>query len=256
MTAVETAPPGRPAPPPAKGRDGRSGLLGPLLVVTDRHQARHPLEAIAEAVGRGGGRWLLLREKDLALGERLILARRLAIIARHHGMHFSVSTDLDLAEAVEAAGVHLQQAAGVGAARRRLGNGAVIGVSAHNMAELAAAAAAHADYATLSPIILTDSKPDYGPALGVAALAAAAKFKFPVLALGGITAETAGPCLAAGASGIAVMGEIMRSDDPGRTVADLLHACARTANAASQCSDAGISVGSRPAEPSGTCIKF
>jgi thiamine-phosphate pyrophosphorylase len=219
---------------------GTGGLPGPgglpalpgLLVITDRHQARHPIEAIADAVGRGGGRWLLLRDKDLERGARLRLAARLAPIARRYGMYFSVSADLELAAAVEASGVHLQCAAAVGAARARLGEDAVIGVSAHDMAELEAAAAAHADYATLSPIFLTASKPGHGPPLGVAALAAAVKLGIPVLALGGITASTAGLCLAAGASGIAVMGEVMRAEDPSRAVSGLLRACADAATAA------------------------
>jgi thiamine-phosphate pyrophosphorylase len=207
--------------------------LPTLLVITDRHQARHSIEAIADAVGRSGGRWLLLRDKDLERGERLRLAAHLMAITRRYGIYFSVSADVELAAAVEASGVHLQSAAAVGAARARLGEDAVIGVSAHNLAELEAAAAAHADYATLSPMFMTASKPGYGPPLGLTALAAAAKLGIPVLALGGITASTAGPCLAAGASGIAVMGEIMRAEDPGRAVADLLHVCAGAATAAS-----------------------
>jgi thiamine-phosphate pyrophosphorylase len=196
-------------------------LPAPLLVITDRHQARHAIETVAQAVGRGGGRWLLLRDKDLEPAERARLAVRVAGIARSCRMQFSVSADVELAADIEAAGVHLQSAAAVPAARQRLGAGAVIGVSAHGIADVAAAAAAQADYVTLSPIFLTDSKPGYGPALGVAAIAAAANVGIPILALGGVTAETARPCVEAGACGVAVMGEIMRSDDPGR-VADAL----------------------------------
>jgi thiamine-phosphate pyrophosphorylase len=199
-------------------------LPGPLLVITDRHQARAEIEVIADGVGRGGGRWLLLRDKDLAGAERARLAVRLAEIARHFGMLFSISADIDLAQTL-GAGVHLQSAATVEAARRRLGAGAVIGVSAHGQGEVAAAAAAGADYVTLSPIFLTDSKPGYGPALGPAAIVAAARLGTPILALGGVGTERVGSCLAAGASGVAVMGEVMRSGDPCRTVADLLAAC-------------------------------
>jgi thiamine-phosphate pyrophosphorylase len=199
-------------------------LPGPLLVITDRHQARHSIENIAAAVGRGGGRWLLLRDKDLAREERWDLAARLARIASQHGIALSVSTDVELAAAIGAAGIHLQAAAAVAPARRRLGPTAIIGVSAHALADVAAAA--DADYVTLSPIFLTGSKPGYGPALGVAALhAAAASHDIPVLALGGVTADTAGGCLAAGARGIAVMGEVMRADDPGAVVAALTRAC-------------------------------
>jgi thiamine-phosphate pyrophosphorylase len=201
-----------------------NALPARLLVITDRHQAQQPIETITDAVGRGGGRWLLLRDKDFAAAERARLAAKLAEIARRYGMRLSISADIDLAQMV-GAGVHLQSAATVEAARQRLGAGAVIGVSAHGQGEVAAAAIAGADYVTLSPIFLTGSKPGYGPALGLAAIAGAAKLGIPILALGGVVAERVGACLAAGASGVAVMGEVMRSGDPCRTVADLSAAC-------------------------------
>jgi len=202
-----------------------SALPAPLLVITDRHQARFAIETIADAVGRGGGRWLLLRDKDLDPQERRGLAARVARVAGRRGMQLSVSRDVDLAAELGAS-VHLQSAAAVGAARQRLGAGAVIGVSAHRQGDVAAAAAAGADYVTLSPIFLTSSKPGYGPALGLAAIQSAANLGIPVMALGGVTADTAESCLAAGARGIAVMGEIMRSDHPDRAVEELLRACA------------------------------
>jgi thiamine-phosphate pyrophosphorylase len=211
------------------------GLPAPLLVITDRHQARHSIEAIADAVGQGGGRWLLLRDKDLESAARRSLAARLADIARRHDMHLSVSRDVDLA-AESGASVHLQSAAAVSAARQRLGPGAFIGVSAHGLGDVAAAATAGADYVTLSPIFLTSSKPGYGPALGIAAIGPAAKLGISVLALGGVRADVVGPCLEAGARGVAVMGEIMRSDDPGCTVGGLLAVCkAATVGPVSTC---------------------
>jgi thiamine-phosphate pyrophosphorylase len=205
-------------------RHARDALPGRLLVITDRHQARHPLEAVAAAVGRGGGRWLLFRDKDLGQRERRDLALRLARIAAEQGFAFSVSVDIELAAAVGATGVHLQAAAQVAAARERLAD-AVIGLSAHSLADVAAAAAAGADYVTLSPIFLTESKPGYGPALGIESLRTAAAIGIPVLALAGVTAATAGVCLAAGASGVAVMGEVMRAQDPACVVRELVAAC-------------------------------
>jgi thiamine-phosphate pyrophosphorylase len=196
-------------------------LPSPLLVITDRHQARHPIEAIADAVGKAGVRWLLLRDKDLEPVKRRDLVQRLGATTLHYGMHLSVSRDIDLA-AEYGASVHLQSAAAVEEARRRLGRDALVGVSAHRLADVAAAAAAGADYVTLSPIFLTTSKPGYGPALGPAGIEAAAKLGTAVVALGGVTANAARTCLDAGAAGVAVMGEIMRSDDPGRTAARLL----------------------------------
>src|SRR6266849_4413753 len=97
------------------------------------------------------------------------------------------------------------------AARRRLPAG-LIGVSTHGPEEAAAQLKAGADYVTLSPIFLTASKPGYGPAVGLDALAAAARLSpGAVIALGGINADNLAACLAAGARGIAVMGEIMRA---------------------------------------------
>jgi thiamine-phosphate pyrophosphorylase len=196
-------------------------LPSPLLVITDRHQARHSIEAIADAAGRAGGRWLLFRDKDLEPPARRSLAGRLSLICRQHGMHLSVSRDVDLA-AEFGASVHLQSAAAVDKARLRLGPDALIGVSAHSLADVAAAAAAHADYVTLSPIFLTASKPGYGPALGVGSITEAAMAGIAVVALGGVTADAARPCLDAGAAGVAVMGEVMRANDPIRRVCELL----------------------------------
>ena len=198
-------------------------LPSPLLVITDRHQARHPIEAIAEAVGQAGGRWLLFRDKDLEPAARRAIAGRLAEIVRHHGMHLSVSRDVDLAAEFGAA-VHLQSAAAVEEARQRLGREALVGVSAHSLVDAEAAVAAGADYVTLSPIFLTASKPGHGPALGVGAITEAATAGIAIVALGGVTAGAARPCLGAGAAGIAVMGEIMRSDDPGRHVRGFIDA--------------------------------
>jgi len=198
-------------------------LPSPLLVITDRRQARHSIEAIAEAMGQAGGRWLLFRDKDLEAAERRSFASRLSAIARRHGMHLSVSRDTNLA-AEFGASVHLQSAAAVGPARQRIGREAIIGVSAHTLGDVKDAAAAGADYVTLSPVFLTASKPGYGPALGVDAITEAAKAGIAVVALGGITADAARPCLEAGAAGIAVMGEIMRSDDPRSSAIGLLAA--------------------------------
>ncbi len=202
-----------------------------LLVITDRHQARHPIEAIAEAVGAAGGGWLCLRDKDLEPGARARLAARVAQIARRNCMHLSISADVDLAADLGAS-VHLpgtlqaEMAAVVDGVRQRLGPAALIGISAHSQADVAAAAAAGADYVTLSPVFLTESKPGYGPALGVAAIRSAAAARISIFALGGVTAANAGQCLAAGAGGLAVMGEIMRADDPAHAAATLLAACA------------------------------
>lgn len=195
----------------------------PILVISDRRQARQPLETVAEAVFAAGGRWLLVREKDLAPEARLTLVREIVAIARPFGASVMISTDVAAARAIGAAGVHLPDGGDVAAARAALGAGVLIGFSAHDAQGARAATAAGADYVTLSPIFPSISKPDYGPALGLAALReVAARLPVPVLALGGVTAETISDCLDAGAAGVAVMGTVMGAADPGAAMAALI----------------------------------
>ena len=76
-------------------------------------------------------------------------------------------------------------------------------------------------YVTLSPIYPTETKPGYGPALG-AKRAAQLAGDTPWLALGGVDeARRVAECVAAGASGVAVLGAVMRADDPERVVRQL-----------------------------------
>jgi thiamine-phosphate pyrophosphorylase len=193
----------------------------PVLVISDRRQARQPLAQVAKAVFAAGGRWLLVREKDLTPEDRLALVRQILVIARPYGATVLVSGDVAAARA--AGGVHLPDGGDIPAARAALGAGALIGASAHDKAGALAAAEAGADYVTLSPIFTSISKLGYGPALGLAALrAAAARMPVPVLALGGVTAETVSDCLGAGAAGVAVMGAVMGAADPGAALAALL----------------------------------
>ena len=196
----------------------------PLLVISDRSQATRPLVEIAEAAFRAGCRWFSLREKDLSAAERLELLRALVALGHRFGATVTAHEDIDAVVAAEAGGVHLPGGGDPVAARRRLPAG-LIGVSAHVPEEAAAQLKAGADYVTLSPIFLTASKPGYGPAVGLDALAAASRLSpGPVVALGGIGADNIAACLAAGARGIAVMGEIMRAADPEATVRHLLAA--------------------------------
>jgi thiamine-phosphate pyrophosphorylase len=102
-------------------------------------------------------------------------------------------------------------------------------MSAHSVEEMRRAAEAGADYATLSPIFPTASKPGYGPALGLAALEQASRFPISVVALGGVSPATAPACLRAGAAAIAVMGGVLAAQDPSaalRAYRSVLAGCA------------------------------
>src|SRR5690606_1116820 len=113
-------------------------------------------------------------------------ARDLAALVGAAGGVFLVNDRADLALALDADGVHRP---GTGlpfeVLRRLLGPVMLIGASCHDLDEAVQAARAGADFVTLSPIFVTDSKPGYGPALGLEALArVCASVEVPVYALG------------------------------------------------------------------------
>jgi thiamine-phosphate pyrophosphorylase len=189
--------------------------LPSLLVLTDRRlTGGRPLLDVARAVVDGGGEAIVLREKDLPFDER----RRVADALRAIVPILVIASDADPLVTDAADAVHLS-------ARARWPTAACgrpelhVGRSAHGADELASAARAGASYATLSPIRLTDTKPGYGPALGVDALRDA---PLPVYALGGLSVEHVGAAIAAGACGVAVLGAIMRAERPDRVVAALV----------------------------------
>ena len=200
-------------------------LPGPLIVVTDRHQAASPVTEHVARIATSGATWVWLRDRDMPARERADLARALQAILVPLGGTLTVGADPALAAAVGAGGVQVRGPDAVAEARACLGPTALIGVSAHGLAEVRAARAVGADYATLSPIFASASKPGYGPALGLAGLGEAASCGLPLIALGGIARENASACMGVGAAGIAVMGGMMRAADPAaeiRALADAL----------------------------------
>jgi thiamine-phosphate pyrophosphorylase len=187
--------------------------MPPLLVVTDGQQigARSLVEVVAQTIS-GGARAVLLREKHLPYAVRADLARSLYDQLEAVGGVLLVGSDHTL----PGHGVHLAAAdAPLRASAQWFGR------SCHCRDDVARAAAEGCSYATLSPVFSSPSKPGYGPALSLAALAA---LPLPTWALGGVDAGNAAQCLASGATGVAVMGAIMRADDPAAATAAILDA--------------------------------
>ncbi len=197
----------------------------PLLVVTDRHQARAPLDDILAAAFATGCRWASIREKDLPRDEQIALARQLLPIARSWQARLTLHGDPVLAREAGVDGVHLSGGDDPKTARELLGTGALIGISIHSAAEASMLNPAAVDYAIAGPAYATASKPGYGPFLGATGIAQICRAApVPVIAIGGITAASAPEMQSAGAVGIAVMGSVMRAPDPSREVKDLIAA--------------------------------
>jgi thiamine-phosphate pyrophosphorylase len=195
----------------------------PLLVVTDRRQARRPLPQIVGAALAAGCRWISLREKDLPEDEQVPLARMLLSMTRRHGARLSLHGEAALAKLAGVDGVHLPSGHDPVAARALLGAERLIGVSIHTVTEAETIDPAVVDYALAGPAFETVSKPGYGPEIGRKGLAEMAHAcRVPLLAIGGINAVRVAEVLAAGCAGVAVMGGVMRAADPEREVSALV----------------------------------
>ena len=195
----------------------------PLLIVTDRRQARRPLPDVVAAALKAGCRWISVREKDLPADEQVLLARSLISITRRQGAKLTVHGDATLAAAAGADGVHLPAGSDPAAARALLGRQKLIGVSIHTVTEAENIDPSSVDYVLAGPAFETASKPGYGPELGRKGLAAIARAtSVPVLAIGGINTARVADLIAGGAAGVGVMGSVMRSADPERETSALV----------------------------------
>ncbi len=195
-----------------------------LYLVTDRRRARESdLPAAVERALEGGVRGVQLREKDLSGRELYGLAVVLRALTSRYGARLLVNDRVDVALAAGADGVHLGVASIPPAeARRLLGPGALIGCSAHDLRELAAAEEGGADFATFGPVYATPSKASFGPPVGVEAFRRACEAaRIPLFALGGVGAGNAREVLAAGAWGIGAIGAILGAPDPSAAAREL-----------------------------------
>lgn len=171
-----------------------------------------------EAALRGGVRSLQLREKDLSPAELLALARQVKTITQRYGAKLFINDRADIAEQAGAEGVHLTETSiSVAAVKKRFPH-LLAGVSTHFLESAQKAEAEGADFITFSPIFDTPSKRQYGPPQGLDRLReVTGKIGIPVLALGGIKADTIRSVLAQGAYGVALISDIWNSDDIEKT---------------------------------------
>ena len=92
----------------------------------------------------------------------------------------------------------------------------MIGRSTHTDAQLEAAANEPVDYIAIGPVFGTATKATGYDAVGLAMVRRATAYGRPVVAIGGITLETAPAAIGAGAASVAVIGDLLRGDPASR----------------------------------------
>jgi len=177
-----------------------------------------PPRDVAAALLDGGVQLLQVRAKPWSSGPLLALVDAVQALAAPAGALVVVNDRVDVAGAASV-GVHLGQGdLPPAVARRLLGPAAVIGGSTHTPDELAAGLAAPIDYVAYGPVFATVSKARPDPVVGLdgvrAAARRAASVGRPLVAIGGITVETAGAAIDAGADAVAVIGDLIAHAEP------------------------------------------
>ncbi len=172
---------------------------------------------VVRAALAGGADAVQLRDKEVGGAELYRLALEALELVRGSGggRLFLVNDRVDVALAAGADGVHLgQEDLPASAARRILGAGAVLGVSASSVEEALAAEREGADYLGVGPVFPTPSKPDAGGPLGLEGLRAIRNaVGLPLVAIGGINEDNLEEVFAAGADGIAVISAVTSARD-------------------------------------------
>ena len=182
------------------------------------------VQTVERAV-RGGVRAVQLRERDLDTRTLFELACQLRVASERYDAVLFINDRIDVALACGADGVHLpSNSFSVTDARALLGPDRLIGVSTHRPDEVAAAAAAGADFAVFGPVFDTPSKRRYGAPVGLDRLREACALGLPVVGLGGVDTSNAAAVSAAGAFGVAVIRAWLEPGDPGAAVRKLLEA--------------------------------
>jgi thiamine-phosphate pyrophosphorylase len=200
-----------------------------LYVVTDRHEAAgRDLEEIVAAAAQGGAGAIQLREKDLSARDLYTLGARLQAALAPSGVPLLINDRLDVALALDAAGVHLAgHSLPTAVARRVLGAGKLLGVSTHSVEEARCAAADGADFIVFGPVFTTPSKVAYGPPQGLQHLRTVVRaVRIPVIAIGGIDHTNLPQVVQAGAYGVAMIRAVLAAPDPYRATQQLRAALA------------------------------
>jgi thiamine-phosphate pyrophosphorylase len=189
--------------------------LPKIYAITDRElSGLSHTEQVRQFVA-GGATLIQIRDKHASSRELHADALTAVDVAHNSGAKVLVNDRVDIALMTGADGVHLgQDDIPVAAARRLLGEKALIGISTHSVEQARSAAAEDlADYLAIGPIFSTATKGDHEPVVGPAVLTEVREVigELPLVAIGGITIENLSDVLRAGADSAAMISEFYQA---------------------------------------------
>jgi thiamine-phosphate pyrophosphorylase len=210
-------------------------VLPRLYVILDATLLPISAQDCAQELAGAGVRLMQYRDKTASAREMLDISRGLASLLSPLGASFIVNDRPDVAVLAGADGVHVgQEDLAAEQARSLVGPNKWVGVSTHNLQQFREAAATSADYIAVGPIFTTLSKANPDPVAGTELIRRVRGLTDkPIVAIGGITVETAAPVIEAGADSVAVIGDILRALDPAQRARQYLEVLGAANRAAS-----------------------
>lgn len=196
-----------------------------LYLVTDRSLSHgRAMVEIADAAVAGGVSCVQLREKHLPVREMIEEAKALVELLRPRNIPLIVNDRVDVALASDADGVHLGQSdMTITDARRIVGPGCIIGISAESLEDAIRAEAEGADYVGISPVFSTATKTDIAQPLGLNGVRQIReRVSLPLVGIGGISSVNAAEVVRSGADGVAVVSAIVSAVSPENSARELL----------------------------------
>ena len=190
-------------------------LLRGLYVITDEKLIPHNrfTETVEQAL-LGGASIIQYRDKSSDPVKRTQQAIALKALCDRYQAILIINDDIELALRIDADGVHLgKEDATLASTRQQLGN-KIIGASCYNQFDLAVSAEKNgADYIAFGSFFPSSTKPEAVRADSALLAMAKKKLKIPVCAIGGITLEQAPSLILSGADMIAVITDVLNSND-------------------------------------------
>jgi len=190
-------------------------LLPRLYPITDTLISGLSHAEQVERLAAGGARFIQLREKRASPREFYEEALEAISVARRLSVRIIINDRVDIAIAVGADGVHLGQTdVPPVSVRNLLGERRIIGFSTHALKQALEADFMPVDYIAIGPVFQTASKEDPDQIVGLEMVAEVRRnIAKPLVAIGGITMQSAGAVIDAGADSVAVISDLLSTSD-------------------------------------------
>jgi thiamine-phosphate pyrophosphorylase len=205
-------------------------LFSALYAILDAAPAQptESLVSLASRLAGAGVQLIQIRAKKIPPRQFLEMSR--ALVANASANVKIITNDRpDIASLANAAGVHVgQEDLPVESARKFCPIPQWVGISTHNLEQLRAANDTSADYIAVGPIYPTATKENPDPVVGLDLIRAARKLtRKPLVAIGGITINSASEVFRAGADSVAIISDLQNAPDPAQRAREYLAVAAQ-----------------------------